>query len=212
MAMEKGNVITPKELIDRFQAAVVDNILKDVYHAGNPPMCRGFQCVPTADMDHIQNVNKIPDIGERGDMISAETILNGLIKTTHALTRVGTFSFIVKMKHTTTGQYNSGAPRPSSTTYSNVETKSGKVLFTTAHIKDFGRPANIEGTVYGNTIKSENLNQLFSNIYLAWSNTNRHKHEGHCIICHVVCHWNCHYNCHWNCHSDCHGWTIIRNK
>lgn len=212
MAMEKGSTITPQSLIDRFQAAVVDNILKDVYHAGNPPMCRGFQCVPTADMDHIQNINTVPEIGQRGDTINANTILDGLISTTHALTRVGTFSFVVKMRHTTEGNDSYGRPRPSSTTYSNVETKRGKVLFTSAHIKDFGRPADIAGTVYGETIKASNLNKLFSNIYMAWANTKKHEHQGHCIICHVVCHWNCHYNCHWNCHSDCHGWTIIRNK
>lgn len=212
MAMEKGSTITPEAIIERFQTAVVDNILQDVHHAGNPPMCRGFQCVPTADMDHINNVNKIPNIGTKNDVVNANTILNGLISTVHALTRVGTFSFVVKMKHSTEGNDEMGRIRPASTSYTDVETKSGKVLFTPTHIKEFGRPADIAGTVYGETIKAENLNKLFSNIFMAWANTPRYEHEDFCIICHVVCHWNCHYNCHYNCHSACHGWTIINNQ
>lgn len=212
MALELGNDITPEALIQRFQTAVVDTILDGVYHAGNPPMCRGFQCVPTSKMDHINNVNKMPHVGNKKEIINADTILNGLIETTRALTRVGTFAFTVNMRESSEGVDRAGRPHAEYEHFNPVDSKAGKVLFTADYVKEFGRPADIAGTSYGQPIKASNLNRLLSNIYQAWMATDRPKHSGSCIICHIICHWNCHYNCHRNCHSSCHGWTIIRNQ
>lgn len=212
MALELGNDITPEALVQRFQTAVVDNILRGVYHSGNPPMIRGFQCVPTSKMDHISNINKIPRVGNSKDIVNANTILNGLIQTTRALTRVGTFAFTVNMRESSEGTDKDGNPHPTYETFKPVDSKSGRVLFTSGYVRDFGRPADIAGTSYGQPIKASNLNRLLSNIYSAWSSTSRPTHSGSCVVCHIVCHWNCYSNCHDNCHSSCHGWTIIRNQ
>lgn len=213
MALEQNNDITPQALVERFQAAVVDNILSGAFHAGNPPMLRGNQCVPIEMMDHINNVNRIPTIGNKNDIVNATSVLNGLINLTRNLTRVGTFAFTVWMQNSEDGTDSSGNANPKRSWNTLVEEKSGKVIFTAAQVRqEFGNPADIQGTTYGETIKASNLNQLFSNIFSTWSTCNRHEHSGHCEICHCVCHWNCHYNCHRNCHSTCHGWTIIKDQ
>lgn len=213
MALVKSNDITPEALIERFQAAVVDNILSDVYHAGRIPMCRGNQCVPTNMMDHINNVTKVPNIGTKPNVVNAATVLNGLISITRNLTRVGTFAFSVFMRNTEGGSTSNGTVRPDREWPTPLGSLSGKVLFTNAHIRnEMGNPADIEGTVYGETIKADNLNQLLSNIFQTWSSANRDQHTGDCTVCHCNCHWNCHYDCHSNCHSTCHGWTIIKDQ
>lgn len=213
MALVVNGDITPEAVIERFQAAVVDNILNGVYHAGNPPMCRGYQCVPIQYMDHVNNVNKTPNIGSDGNIINATTLLDGLISITRDLTRVGTFAFTVWMKHSTSGVDSSGNTVPSSTSTEQIDSASGKVLFTKDYIRsNFSNPADIVGTEYGQTIKADSLNQLLYNIFNHWSTTSRHSYSGRAEVCHVVCHNNCHYNCHSNCHSECHGWTLIKDN
>lgn len=99
MALIQGSDITTEAIIERFQSTVVNPILANAYHAGNIPMCRGYQCVPTSMMDHLNNVNTDPDIGDQGDIVSAEVVLAGLIALVRNLTRVGSFTFTVNMKH-----------------------------------------------------------------------------------------------------------------
>ena len=213
MALIQGGDITPESLIERFQTAVVTNILSGAYHAGNPPMCRGYQCVPINIMDHINNVNRTPNIGGKGQIVNAKTILDGLIAVTRNLTRVGTFAFQIYMRHTDSGSNPDGSYRPESYSNQKIDEISGKVIFTTQYIRsNFSNPTDIVGTEYGQPITASNLNQLLANIYSHWADSNRYKYTGTVEICHVVCHNNCHYNCHFNCHSTCHGWTIIKDN
>lgn len=103
MAMIQGSDITTEAITEAFQKAVIDKILsEDVYHAGKIPMCRGYQCVPTNMMDHLDNVKKNlkVDVGQTADTVSATVVLNGLINAAKNLTRVGSFAFTVNLRHT----------------------------------------------------------------------------------------------------------------
>ena len=210
MALTQSNVIANEDVISQFQSAVIDRILAGVSHAGNPPMCRGFQCVPTAEMDHIANVKKIPDIGDDGTIANAARLIAALISITNNLTRVGTYSFTLQYKTTNSGHDRRGNEIPYSVSYSTRDTKSGKVLLSNAHIRSIGTPANAN-TVYGETITATNINQLFANIYQTWASANKDHMSNSAIMCHTSCHENCHSNCHTVCHSECHGWTIIKD-
>ena len=213
MSLYTNGDITNEALISRFKSAVVDNILSGVYHAGNPPTCRGYQCVPSSKLDHINNVQRTPNIGNDGNIVNATTVLNGLIAITRDLTRVGTFAFTVWMRHSTGGIQPNGSNVSERVSYQQVDSASGKALFTKSYVRSsFNGPSDKQGTVYGEIIKANNLNQLLSNIFTQWSRENRHQHTGEATICHVVCHNNCHFNCHENCHSACHGWTIIKDN
>lgn len=99
MALIQGSDITTEAIIERFQSTVVEPILAGAYHAGNIPTCRGYQCVPTSRMDHLDNVNTIPDVGQEGDVVSATVVLNGLIALVRNLTRVGSFTFTINHRH-----------------------------------------------------------------------------------------------------------------
>lgn len=212
MALIQGSDITTESIIDGFQRAVVDNILSGAYHAGNPPMCRGFQCVPVSEMDHINNVNKVPNVGAEGDIVNADTVLKGLIDITKELTRVGTFTFILYMTVETGGTDYYGVETPVVRSRTEIDSMSGKVIFSKARIvQSFGTPSDKHGVQYGNIIKASNLNELFAAIYSQWSTCGLPHYDGEAEICHSSCHSNCHSNCHCNCHNDCHGWTIIRN-
>lgn len=210
MAVVQSNVIANEDVIAQFQTAVIDRIFSGVHHAGNPPMCRGFQCVPTSKMDHISNVKKIPDIGDDGTIANASRLIASLIAIVNNLTRVGTYSFIVNRRHTNGGIQMDGTVVPTTTSYTTLETTSGKVLLTNAYVRSVGTPSNAN-TVYGETITANNINQLFANIYQSWANANKDHIASSAIICHVSCHDNCHSNCHCVCHSTCHGWTIIKD-
>ncbi len=212
MALIQGSDITTEAIIEGFQKAVVDNILSGAYHAGNPPMCRGYQCVPTSMMDHVDNVNQVPDVGREGEIVSAAQVLAGLISITRNLTRVGSFVFTLYIKETNGGTTSSGSSITETTSYREIANMSGKVVFTNGYVRTgFGAPSDLAGTEVGQIIKASNLNQLFANIYQQWSSTSREQYSGSAITCHNSCHYNCHYNCHGNCHDSCHGWTIIKN-
>lgn len=209
MSIVATSDITNESVIERFQSAVVENILNGVYHAGNPPMCRGFQCVPIAYMDHVSNVNKTPNVGNDGTIISATQLLNGLIDITRNLTRVGSFVFTLWKKNTQGGVDSNGNEVASSSWKTEEASASGKVLFTNAYIRSgFTLPSSLQqGTVAGNTMTAANINQLFANIYSAWSSADRYEHTESAEICHSSCHDNCHSNCHGACHCTCHGWS-----
>lgn len=212
MALIQGSDITTEAVIEGFQRAVVDNILSGAYHAGNPPMCRGYQCVPIGMMDHISNVNRTPNVGSDGEIVNAATVLRGLISIVRNLTRVGTFVFTLYMRNSTGGTDYYGNVSSERSTITVEASMEGKVIFTQSEIRtELGAPANKHGVVYGETIKASNLNELFAAIYSEWAGINKTRYEGSAEICHNSCHYNCHSNCHGNCHSGCHGWTIIRN-
>ena len=198
MSLVANTDITPAILRTKFQEAVVNNILAGSFHAGNIPMCRGNQCVPVDIMDHLDNVNRVPVIGDKANVISANFLLNGLIALTRNLTRVGTFTYTIWMRVSDTRTGNSGS-------LSYHDGLSGKVLFTPAFIRtQFTNPSDVAGTTIGSTISAANLNTLFANIYQHWMNTSKHHHTGSTQICHSSCHSNCHSSCHSNCHSNCH--------
>lgn len=212
MALVQGSDITTEAIIEGFQSAVVNNILSGAYHAGNAPMYRGYQCVPTSIMDHLSNVNKVPNVGQEGDIVNADQVLRGLISLTRNLTRVGTFAFTLYLENSEGGTRPDGTTLSTRTWYTTEGTMSGRCIFTQSKVRTgFGAPSNTANVAYGQTIKVSNLNQLFANIYQQWSNTDRYQHVSSDKICHSSCHENCHYNCHYSCHSSCHGWTIIRN-
>ena len=191
--------ITPNILISRFQANVVTPILSGAYHAGHIPMVRGFQAVPSTIMDHLTNVNRVPEVGEKPDIVNAVRLLDGLIDLTRNLTRVGTFTFTLWLRNSNsrTNQYG----------LSYLDGISGKCIFTNAYVRtQFSNPPNIVGTSFGGTISAGNLNQLFANIFQHWMTTSKHHHVGGAEVCHNNCHYNCHSNCHRNCHGSCHMW------
>lgn len=103
MAIIQGTDITTESITTTFKTTVIDEILKDCYHAGNIPMCKGYQCVPTNMMDHLNNVDTNTNVGEKADIVNATIVLNGLIAMIRNLTRVGTFSFTVNMRHSESG-------------------------------------------------------------------------------------------------------------
>lgn len=201
MALQDNDTITPEALVQKFQEVVVNNILKDVYHSGRPPVKSGYTLVPVSVMDHIDNVNKTPNVGGKNSTVNATIILNGLINLVRNLTRVGSFAVTIWYKSSRGGVFQSSA------SINEVGNLTGKILFNTAYIRNsFNAPSDLSGVVYGNVIRASSLNQLFYNIYTAWSNTDREKYLGNIQMCHDSCHENCHNNCHHNCHSSCHGW------
>jgi len=200
MSIQANTVVTPEMLIDRFQAAVVNNILQGVYHSGNPPMLRGIQSVPSSIMDHLHNVNRTPSIGDTTNPINANSLLRGLIDITRYLTRVGTFTFTIMIEVSDTRTGNTGSVQVH-------DANSGKAIFNTGYIRHgFTNPSDIQNTVFGGTISASNLNQLFANIFQHWASSDRYHHVGTTTICHLSCHSNCHNNCHTNCHATCHMW------
>jgi hypothetical protein len=210
MALEQTHDITPESLIERFQSAVVANILKDAYHSGRIPYCRGWQCVPTHMMDHINNVNRTPSIGNKGTIVNAQTVLDGLISVTRNLTRVGTYSYSLWKDHTESGTDRWNNKRPYKAWIEFIASSSAKVIFTQSYINSyFNDPPDIQNTVFGGTIVASNLNQLLANIYQHWVDWAKHHHNGEGRTCHGVCHEDCHDHCHWICHSTCHGWTVM---
>lgn len=100
MALVEGSKIDTAAILDKFKTTVVTKILENAYHAGNIPYCRGVQCVPTSIMDHLNNLSTTPFIGQNAAVVSATTILNGLISVVRDLTRVGTFAFTLGRLHT----------------------------------------------------------------------------------------------------------------
>ena len=207
MALQDNDIITPEALVQKFQEVVVNNILKDVYHSGRPPVKSGYTLVPVSVMDHIDNVNKIPNVGGKNSTVNATIILNGLINLVRNLTRVGSFAVTVWYKSSRGGTQQSGA------SIHEVGNLTGKILFNTGYIRNsFNAPSDLSGVVYGNVIRASSLNQLFYNIYTAWSNTDREKYLNNIQMCHDSCHYNCHGNCHCSCHSSCHGWNGTCNE
>lgn len=113
MAIIAGSDITTEEIVQAFKELVVNKVLKadsvynhDAYHAGDIPMCAGYQAVPTEKMDHLDNLNRDIDsmnIGEKADIVNADVILRGLIGATQALSRVGNFAFTVNKTHSESG-------------------------------------------------------------------------------------------------------------
>ncbi len=201
MALQENEIITPEALVQRFQEVVVNNILKDVYHSGRPPVKSGYTLVPISIMDHIDNVPKVPSVGAKDSTVNAAIILQGLINLTRNLTRVGSFVVTVWYKSSRGGVQNSSA------SVHEIGSLSGKILFNTGYIRNsFTNPPNLEGVVYGGVIRASGLNQLFHNIYTHWANTDREKYMGNIQMCHDSCHYNCHCNCHCSCHCSCHGW------
>lgn len=196
-----NQIINAQEIIDAFEAAVLNPILKDVKHLGNPPIEGGYQCVPSSMMDHLSNLPKLPNptIGPTGEMISAQLLRDSLINLTRNLTRVGTYTW---------RRYMSYRDIYGNTGNRLLGTASGKCVFTTAYIREhYSGPASWEGVSLDKIISAGELNAFLAGIYDSWNSCDRHNHDGQVILCHDRCHSNCHSSCHSSCHGSCHSWN-----
>lgn len=190
MALSTDQIINPSDIVSGFTASVVNSILSGAYHTGNPPMEGGRQCVPTYMMDHINNLPRTTSVGSTNTIVTASTIYYSLMSIVANLTRVGTFSWV--------RTFNTEG------VISVVGSMGGKVVFAPGYAVSLATTSD-GGVVTNNIISTSAINALFSNLYSAWSRSNRPTYNGRQDDCHVQCHTNCHQNCHGNCNSQCYG-------
>ena len=184
-----NNKIYDYTIINGFIQKVQNVILNGVNHVRNIPYCNGRQCVPTEYLGSLTEI-PLPDVGDANNKISALEIYNALVYVTTILLRTGTWSYERKRIREVNG----------SSGYDNYESASGRAFFSASYSGDrVLRSFNNDYVIEGNKITVEGLNDLFTNLYNAWSTSNRPHHPESIIYCHYNC--NCHGDCNCNCYE-----------
>ena len=178
---------------NKFKEAVIDKILEDAVDISNPPTVTYKNVVYTCIQDGLLGDKKdLPSYEaiDSGTIITAMDLYNKLVEIVHVLTRVGTYSYILRYKSTDDGKVS----------YSNKKTAAGKALFNDSYIKTL---ATVTNPIASNeVIQASTMNTLMSNLLKAWNNTSKHANTKTDTLCHTNCHNDCHNNC--NANDNCY--------
>ena len=182
-------------MISVFNTNVINAVKANTYHLNNIPTCVGYQCVPSNIMDRLDSLPTLHEVGVVDGKIEAKSVVDAMVDVTRNLTRVGTFSYVVRMR--TTDRYGQ-------TGYRTLGSASGKVIFTADYIRELNPPVNPGNVVVDQPITIASINALCAACLSSWNSTSKYHYSNTLTLCHESCHSNCHQDCHRSCKSDCY--------